>query len=170
MARTRKSAVASEPQVAYSVTPSKLTEEDNAIIADALQRIDKVFSTGDVLTDPARAGEYIKLRVGALPREHFLVLFLDTRHRLLSAETLFMGTLDGAEVHPREVVRRALELNAAAVILGHNHPSGSTEPSAADRTVTTRLKQSLTLVEIRLLDHFVVGRGAPVSMAAKGLI
>lgn len=170
MARTRKSAVASETQAAYSVTPSKLTEEDNAIIADALQRIDKVFSTGDVLTDPARAGEYIKLRVGALSREHFFVLFLDTRHRLLAAETLFMGTIDGAEVHPREVARRALELNAAAIILGHNHPSGSAEPSAADRAVTTRLKQALALVDIRILDHFVVGQGSPVSMASRGLI
>src|SRR5690606_23893647 len=85
-------------------------------------------------------------------------------------EELFNGTIDGAEVHPREVVRRALAHNAAAVIVGHNHPSGSPDPSAADRAVTARLKQALALVEVRLLDHFVVGDGEPVSMAARGLV
>jgi DNA repair protein RadC len=96
------------------------------------------------------------------------VLFLDTKHRSLAFEELFQGTLDGAEVYPREVLRRALAHNAAAVIIGHNHPSGNPEPSSADRAVTHRLKQALGLVDIRLLDHFIVGDGVPVSMAARG--
>src|SRR5690606_40540494 len=115
-------------------------------------------------------GEYAARRLRSLPHEVFACLFLDTRHRVISWEELFRGTLDGAEVHPREVVKRALALNAAAVIFAHNHPSGSGEPSAADRAVTARLKQALALVDIRLLDHFVVGDGVPVSLAARGWV
>jgi DNA repair protein RadC len=89
---------------------------------------------------------------------------------VIAYEELFQGTLDGAEVHPREVVRRALGHNAAAVIVAHNHPSGNPEPSAADRAVTLRLKQALALVELRLLDHFVIGDGPPVSLAARGWV
>src|SRR3546814_9742214 len=109
-------------------------------------------------------------RLRGHPSEFFAALFLDTRHRALAFEELFRGTVDGAEVHPREVVRRALAHNAAALIVGHNHPSGSAEPSAADRAVTARLKQSLALVDVRLLDHFVIGDGAPVSLAARGWV
>ncbi|HEY5972737.1 MAG TPA: JAB domain-containing protein, partial [Pseudoxanthomonas sp.] len=105
-------------------------------------------------------------------REHevFAALFLDTRHRALGFEELFRGTVDGAEVHPREIVRRALSHNAAAVIVGHNHPSGCAEPSSADRAITARLKQALSLVDVRLLDHFVVGDGPPVSLASRGWV
>ena len=123
---------------------------------------------GEALSDPAAAGRYFAQRLRGHPHEVFAALFLDSRHRALAFEELFTGTIDGAEVHPREVVRRALAHNAAAVIVGHNHPSGSAEPSAADRAVTARLKQSLALVDVRLLDHFVIGDGAPVSMAARG--
>ena len=98
------------------------------------------------------------------------MLFLDTRHRAIAFEEMFRGTVDGAEVHPREVVRRALVHNAAALIVGHNHPSGNPEASAADRAVTVRLKQALALVEVRVLDHFIVGDGAPVSLAARGWV
>ena len=125
---------------------------------------------GEALTDPGAAGRYFAQRLRGHPNEVFAVLFLDTRHRALAFEELFRGTVDGAEVHPREVVRRALVHNAAAVIVGHNHPSGSAEPSAADRAVTARLKQSLALVDIRLLDHFVVGDAVPVSLAARGWV
>ncbi|KLD80183.1 JAB domain-containing protein [Xanthomonas hyacinthi] len=123
---------------------------------------------GTTLTDPGAAGRYFAQRLRAQPHEVFAVLFLDTKHRSLAFEELFQGTLDGTEVHPREVVRRALAHNAAAVIIGHNHPSGNPEPSPADRAVTHRLKQALGLVDIRLLDHFIVGDGMPVSMAARG--
>ena len=125
---------------------------------------------GEVLTDPASAGRYFAQRLRGRGHEVFAVLFLDTRPRALAFEEMFQGTVDGAEVHPREVVRRALGHNAAAVIVGHNHPSGDAEPSAADRAVTARLKQALALVEVRLLDHFVVGDGPPVSLASRGWV
>jgi len=125
---------------------------------------------GDALTDPQAAGRYFSQRLRGLPHEVFAALFLDTRHRAIAFEELFRGTVDGAEVHPREVVRRALAHNATALIVGHNHPSGNGEPSAADRAITARLKQALALVEIRLLDHFIVGDGAPVSLAARGWV
>ena len=105
-----------------------------------------------------------------LPHEVFCCLFLDTRHRLIRYEELFRGTIDGATVYPREVVKRALQCNASAVILGHNHPSGVAEPSEADRNITVKLAKALALVEIRLLDHLVVSRGGHVSLAERGLI
>lgn len=135
----------------------------NRYLAAGLER-------GEALTDPSAAGRYFAQRLRGHPSEIFAALFLDTRHRALAFEELFRGTVDGAEVHPREVVRRALAHNAAALIVGHNHPSGSAEPSAADRAVTARLKQSLALVDVRLLDHFVIGDGAPVSLAARGWV
>jgi len=128
------------------------------------------LARGEALTDPQAAGRYFARRLRGHPYEVFAALFLDTRHRALGFEELFRGTVDGAEVHPREVARRALAHNAAALIVGHNHPSGSPDPSAADRAVTARLKQALALVDVRLLDHFVIGDGAPVSLAARGWV
>lgn len=125
---------------------------------------------GETLTDPMAAGRYFAQRLRAREHEVFAALFLDTRHRALGFEELFRGTVDGAEVHPREIVRRALSHNAAAVIVGHNHPSGCAEPSSADRAITARLKQALSLVDVRLLDHFVVGDGPPVSLASRGWV
>lgn len=125
---------------------------------------------GSTLNDPFSAGQYFARRLRAQPQEVFAGLFLDNRHRALAFEEMFRGTIDGTEVHPREVVRRALAHNAAAVIVGHNHPSGNPEPSAADRAVTERLRNALNLVDVRLLDHFVIGDGPPVSMAARGWI
>ncbi|WP_133500229.1 RadC family protein [Cognatilysobacter terrigena] len=125
---------------------------------------------GDALTDPPTAGRLFAQRLRPADHEVFAVMFLDTRHRMVAFEEMFHGTLDGAEVHPRDVARRALVQNAAAVIVGHNHPSGNPEPSAADRAVTARLKQALGLVDVRLLDHFVIGDGPPVSMAARGWV
>ena len=128
------------------------------------------LARGEAMADPAAAGRYFAQRLRGLGHEVFAALYLDTRHRALGFEELFRGGLDGAEVHPRTLVERALARGAAAVIVGHNHPSGNPEPSAADRAVTSRLKQALALVDVRLLDHFVVGDGAPVSMAARGLV
>jgi len=125
---------------------------------------------GCLLNDPSAAGRYFTQRLQGQPREVFAVLFLDSRHRALGFEELFYGTLDQASVYPREVVRRALTHNAAAVIVGHNHPSGDPEPSAADREITNTLKQSLALMDVRLLDHLVVGDGVPVSMADRGML
>jgi len=125
---------------------------------------------GEALADPGQAGSYFQRKLRPLPHEVFACLYLDNRHRVIAFEELFRGTLDGADVHPREVAKRCLAHNAAAVIFGHNHPSGSAEPSAADRAVTARLKQALALVEVRVLDHFIVGDGAPTSMAQRGML
>ncbi|HEY8521445.1 MAG TPA: DNA repair protein RadC [Gammaproteobacteria bacterium] len=117
---------------------------------------------------PVDAARFLRARLADLPHEVFSCLFLDTRHRLIRYEELFRGTVDGATVYPREVVKRALHHNAAAVIAGHNHPSGVAEPSEADRHITLKLAQALALVEIRLLDHVVVCRGGHVSLAQRG--
>lgn len=130
----------------------------------------RVRGPGPSLSEGATCGAFFRLRLGGEEREHFEAAFLNTRHQLIAVERLFSGTVDGAEVHPRIVVQRALALNASAVLLAHNHPSGHAEPSAADRVLTARLKAALGLVEVRLLDHFVVTTGEAVSMAARGLI
>ncbi|HNV09154.1 MAG: DNA repair protein RadC [Dokdonella sp.] len=122
------------------------------------------------LTDPASSARYLKSRLAAYPYEVFACLFLDNRHRVIAFEELFRGTIDGASVHPREVVRHCLAHNAAAVILAHNHPSGVSEPSAADRAITLRLRDALALIDVRVLDHFVIGDGVPSSLAQRGWI
>lgn len=122
----------------------------------------------DVMQSPEATRHYLARRLRGRRREVFAVLFLDTQHRLIAFEELFQGTLDSCAVHPRQVVERALALNAAAVILAHNHPSGVAEPSAADRHITERLREALGLVDIRVLDHFVVGEGRAASFAERG--
>ncbi len=123
---------------------------------------------GEAIESATAARDYLIARLRDREREVFAALFLDTRHRVLGFEELFAGTIDGASVHPREVVRRALHHNAAALIVAHNHPSGVAEPSAADASLTRRLRQALDLVEVRLLDHFVIGEGPVVSFAERG--
>mgnify|MGYP001821095308 CR=1 FL=1 len=125
---------------------------------------------GNGLLSPADCRAYLKARLRDLPHEVFCCLFLDNRHRVLKFAEMFRGTIDGASVYPREVVKEALRQNAAAVILAHNHPSGVAEPSDADRRITERLGDALALVDIRLLDHFVIGDGEPVSFAERGLL
>ncbi len=122
------------------------------------------------LGSPRDSGEYLRARLRHLQHEVFGCLYLDNRHRVLAFEELFRGTVDGASVHPREVVRACLRHNACAVIFAHNHPSGVAEPSAADRAITHELRDALQLVGVRVLDHLVIGHGEPVSMAARGLI
>lgn len=125
---------------------------------------------GKPLTDPAATRTYLLARLRDMPHEVFACLYLDNRHRVITFEELFRGTIDGATVHPREVVRAALKHNAAAVIFSHNHPSGVAEPSDADRRLTRRLADALALVDIRVLDHFVVGDGEVSSFAERGWI
>jgi DNA repair protein RadC len=122
------------------------------------------------ITNPADTERYLTARLRDYPYEVFACLFLDTRHRIIDYEELFRGTIDGASVHPREVVRRALQHNAAAVIFAHNHPSGVAEPSQADQRLTRRLAQALGLIDVRVLDHFVIGDRAAVSFAQRGMI
>lgn len=132
-------------------------------LAERLQR-------DSALESPQAVRDYLKARLRHEPHEVFACLFLDARHRVLAFEALFHGSIDGASVYPRQVVKRALAHNAAALILTHNHPSGVAEPSAADRSLTIRLKEALALVDVRVLDHFIVGDGEPLSMAEQGLI
>ncbi|HBR5009470.1 RadC family protein [Klebsiella pneumoniae] len=123
---------------------------------------------GALFTSTAAVRDWLRLKMTGLEREVFMVLFLDNQHRLLECETLFSGTINSTEVHPREVVKAGLRHNAATAVLAHNHPSGHSEPSDADRRITERLKQALDLVDIRLLDHLVVGRMDIVSFAERG--
>jgi DNA repair protein RadC len=125
---------------------------------------------GESIRSPADTEGYLQARMRHLDHELFCCLFLDNRHRVLSFNELFRGTIDGTSVYPREVVKEALAVNAAAVILAHNHPSGVAEPSQADERITRRLKSALELVDIRLLDHLIVGDGRTTSLASRGLI
>ncbi|MGH8398110.1 MAG: RadC family protein [Gammaproteobacteria bacterium] len=125
---------------------------------------------GAPLTDPLTTKRWLVTRLSGRPYEVFCVLFLDNRHRVIAFEELFRGTIDGASVHPREVAKQALHHNAAAVIFVHNHPSGVAEPSDADRRLTNRLKDALSLLDIRTLDHFVIGGVEAVSFAERGLL
>ena len=142
----------------------------DAILEAARSVVDQRMQRGDSFGDPKASSAFFQAKLAGLEREVFAAVMLDTRHRMIEYVELFHGTIDGAEVHPREVVRRALRCNAAAMIVAHNHPSGSTEPSAADRAVTARLKQALALVDVRLLDHIVVGGTKATLLASMGLV
>lgn len=134
------------------------------------RQLQQTLRRGVSLTSPASTVDYLQTVLKDRRREVFTCLFLDTRHRVIASEELFQGSIDGACVYPRVVAERALRLSAAAVIVAHNHPSGVSEPSLADQAITRRLKDALLLLEIRLLDHFVVGDGPPVSMASRGML
>lgn len=134
------------------------------------RRLLEQLQRGDAIQSPADTVEYLQSSLADLGREVFAALFLDTRHRVIRVERLFQGSIDGACVYPRVVAERALRLGAAAVIVAHNHPSGVAEPSLADQAITRRLKEALAVLEIRLLDHFIIGEGQPVSLASRGLL
>ncbi len=141
-----------------------------ACLEMARRHLGEQLQRESALTSPDATRRYLRARLRDLPHEVFACLFLDTRHRVIQYEELFRGTLDSASVHPREVVKRALFHNAAALILAHNHPSGVAEPSQADESITLRLKKALLLVDIRVLDHLVVGDGQEISFAERGLL
>ncbi len=130
----------------------------------------RALQAGPVLSSSAEVRRFLRFRLAGRRREVFACLFLDSRHRLLRFEELFSGTVDRASVHPREVLRRALELNAAAVIAAHNHPSGVAEPSSSDIALTDDLAALLRRIDVRLLDHLVIGRGREVSLAERGFL
>lgn len=143
--------------------------EDRAIYR-AIKILDRRFRVpGPAATSSKIAESLLRLELSSEDREHFVVLFLDARHCLVARERLFSGTVDGAAVYPRVIVQRALFHNAAAVILGHNHPSGIPAPSGADKVITMRVREALSLVDVRLLDHLVVSLGGAFSFAADGL-
>ncbi|MBP2699256.1 MULTISPECIES: RadC family protein [Photobacterium] len=139
-----------------------------AVLALGERYLEETLKKDDVLTSPQNTRRYLAQKLRDKHREAFYILFLDNQHRVINGEILFEGTIDCASVYPREVVKRSLELNAAALILAHNHPSGVAEPSQADRRITRKISDSLALVDIRVLDHFVIGDGEIVSFAERG--
>lgn len=141
-----------------------------AAIELSRRHLRETLQRGDALANPIHTRHFLAAQLRDRPHEVFACIFLDTRHRVIRYMELFQGTVDGATVHPREIVRQALDLNAAAVIAVHNHPSGVAEPSTADRTLTRRLGDALALVDIRLLDHIIIGDGEWVSFAERGWI
>ena len=149
--------------------PAKRAEL-RALMEMARRALAQQISTEPLFDNPQRVKDYLGLQLGGRQQEVFVVLFLDGQHRLLKMEEMFQGTLTQTSVYPREVVRRALALNAGAVVLAHNHPSGVAEPSRADEYLTQTLKAALQLIDVRVLDHLVVGQGQVVSMAERGLI
>ena len=166
--RKRQLALPLEPD---QVRRADLTETDQALVAQAIHCLEQQYLVKqDCMTSPAATRDYLRLRLYGLPYEVFACLLLDTRHRVIRYEELFRGTIDGASVHPREVVRMVMESNAAAVILAHNHPSGPPEPSQSDLRITQRLKDALGLIDVRVLDHLIVGDGEAVSLAERGLV
>lgn len=149
--------------------PAKRAEL-GAVLELARRSLTQELAERPVFDSPARVKQHLRLTLGHLPHEVFAVLFLDAQNRLMRLEEMFRGTLTQTSVYPREVVRRALELHAAAVVLAHNHPSGLAEPSRADEYLTATLKSALALVDVRVLDHLVVGRTEVVSFAERGLL
>lgn len=141
-----------------------------AVMEMARRALREKLSTGNALNSPSAVRDYLRMKLQALPHEVFVVLFLDAQNRVIGSEELFRGTLTQTSVYPREVVKRALHHNAGAVIFAHNHPSGVAEPSHADETLTQALKQALALVDVRVLDHFIVAGSGVLSFAERGLI
>lgn len=141
-----------------------------AVMEMARRVLEATLARGDALTSAAHTRTYLTAKLRHHPHEVFACLFLDSRHRVIAFEELFFGTIDSTSVHPRQIVRRALHHNAAALILAHNHPSGVAEPSRADEHITQRLREALALIDVRVLDHFVIGDGEAVSFAERGLL
>jgi DNA repair protein RadC len=134
------------------------------------RQLSESMRSGPLLASPKATRDYLNARLRDLEHEVFCCLYLDKRHRLIHFEEMFRGTIDGASVHPREIVKAALRRNCAAIIIAHNHPSGIAEPSQADELITQRVKEALGLVDVRLLDHIIIGDGTSVSLAERGLI
>lgn len=141
-----------------------------AVLEMSRRALQEEMRSGDALNSPAAVRNYLQLLLRGREQEVFMVIFLDAQHRVTASEELFHGTLTQTSVYPREVVKRALALNAAAVIFAHNHPSGVTEPSPSDRVLTVALKQALQLVDVRVLDHFVVAGAGCFSFAENGML
>jgi DNA repair protein RadC len=150
--------------------PSEKTVRLVASLELARRVLKEKITNGSALNSPASVREYLRLKLQALPHEVFVALFLDAQNRVIEIEELFRGTLTQTSVYPREVVKRALHFNCGAVIFAHNHPSGIAEPSHADETLTQALKQALALVDVRVLDHFIVAGSGVLSFAERGLL
>ncbi len=153
----------------HGMGPAKYVQLQ-ATVEMARRALQEEMRSGDALNSPGAVRDYLRLLLGGRTQEVFMVIFLDAQHRTLASEELFHGTLTQTSVYPREVVKRALHHNAAAVILAHNHPSGVAEPSQSDRLLTDTLKQALALVDVRVLDHFIVAGTSCLSFAERGMV
>ena len=157
--------------VRLDAVPYDLSKDEQAkVIQLALDILTERHTPGQSFTNPRDTIEYLRLKFSEYKNEVFAALYLDNRHRILGFEELFFGTINGASVHPRVVVQRCMAINAAAVIFAHNHPSGISEPSHADKAITNRLKDALEILDVRVLDHFVVGAEGITSFAETGLL
>lgn len=141
-----------------------------AVLELARRHLEDTLQRGDAIQNPNDTRRYLMAKMRHHPHEVFAALFLDNKHRVIQYEELFFGTIDSSSVHPRQVLKRALHHNAAAMIVAHNHPSGVAEPSGSDQSITLRLKEALALIDVRLLDHVIVGDAQSVSLAERGLI
>jgi len=150
--------------------PELLASSEEELISKALLLLDRRLRAGIALTSPGGVRDYLTLLLSGKEHEVFVTVFLDAQHRVISSEEMFRGTLTQTSVYPREVVKAALRANAAAAIFAHNHPSGVAQPSAADELITRQLKDALALVDVRVLDHFVVAGGSALSFAERGLL
>ena len=153
----------------HGLGPARFAELQAAIEISRRQ-LTESLRNGPSLLSPRATCDFLTAKLRDLEHEVFCCIYLDKRHRLIEFQELFRGTIDGASVHPREIVKLALQRNSAAVIVAHNHPSGVAEPSQADELITRRVKEALALVDIRLLDHIIVGDGVSVSLAERGLL
>jgi DNA repair protein RadC len=158
------------PEYRVPFTPYGYTEEQLGIIAQALAILEQSVQGRDILCTPNQVRDWLRLRLAPKQYEVFMVLFLDAQNRLIRAEEMFRGSLTQTSIYPREVVRAALDCNAGAVILAHNHPSGVAEPSKADQMITETLKQALALVDLKVLFHFIVCQAGSTSFAERGLL
>lgn len=156
-----------DPPASQLAEPERLRAEA-ALELSARWLEETVRRCGNPLTSPAHTSRFLCARLRSRPYEVFAALFLDNRHRVISFEEMFRGTVDGSSVYPREVAKRALELNSAAIVAAHNHPSGLAEPSRSDQAITKKLAEALALIDVRLLDHFVIGDGEVCSFAERG--
>ncbi|VVO77227.1 hypothetical protein PS874_01477 [Pseudomonas fluorescens] len=144
---------------------------ENRIIAQAIAILERrLFVDGPQISNPQLTSDYLRLKLMPEPSEVFVAVFLSSKHQVIACETLFRGTIDAAQIHPRVVVQRALAHNAAALVIAHQHPSGCSEPSSSDERLTQRLKSALECVDVRLLDHFIIGKGQPFSFAEHALL
>lgn len=162
--------VKSEDPTSYTVDYRPMSDDDDVIARALIILAGRMKQPVQTFTCPGDVKTYCQLKIGGLPHEVFMVLFLDVQNRVLAVEEMFRGTLTQTSVYPREVVIRALHHNAAAVVLAHNHPSGSVNPSRADETLTQTLRSALALVDVRILDHVIVSPTDTLSMAERGLI
>jgi len=150
--------------------PTLEASSEDEVVSYAMQILDRRLRAGVALTSPNAVRDYLTLLLSGREHEVFVTLFLDAQHRVISSEEMFRGTLTQTSVYPREVVKASLRANAAAVIFAHNHPSGVAQPSAADELLTRQLKEALALVDVRVLDHFIIAGRSALSFAERGLL